>query len=131
MIFVDTGAWYASAIPDDDNQESASVWLDRNLEPLVTTDYIIDETLTLLKIRGYQDIASEMGELLFAGELAEIILVSEYDFNQPWQTFRQFRDKQWSFTDCVSKVIMEKLNIDRAFTFDHHFRQFGSVQVVP
>jgi predicted nucleic acid-binding protein len=48
-----------------------------------------------------------------------------------WETFRQFDDKSWSFTDCTSKVVMEQLNIKVAFAFDHHFQQFGTVQVVP
>jgi predicted nucleic acid-binding protein len=47
MIFVDTGAWYASAVPDDDDHPAARNWLDGNTLPLLTTDYVIDETLTL------------------------------------------------------------------------------------
>ena len=39
--------------------------------------------------------------------------------------------KGWSFTDCTSKVIMERLNISTAFSFDEHFEQFGSVIRVP
>jgi len=48
-----------------------------------------------------------------------------------WEVFRQFRDKQWSFTDCVSRVVIERLSIPAAFAFDEHFRQFGNVAVVP
>ncbi len=48
-----------------------------------------------------------------------------------WETFRQFSDKGRSFTDCSSKVVMERLGITQAFAFDQHFRQFGSVTVVP
>jgi hypothetical protein len=72
-----------------------------------------------------------LGETLFAGELADIVLITEDDIQQAWRTFRQFRDEEWSFTDCTSKAIMERLGITRAFAFDHHFRQFGAVIVVP
>ena len=44
---------------------------------------------------------------------------------------RQYQDKGWSFTDCVSRVIMQRLDIRTAFAFDDHFRQFGTVTVVP
>ena len=44
---------------------------------------------------------------------------------------RRFRDKNWSFTDCTSRMVMEKLAIGTAFAFDQHFRQFGTVSVVP
>lgn len=40
-------------------------------------------------------------------------------------------DKNWSFTDCTSKVVMEQLGVKAAFAFDHHFHQFGTIQVVP
>jgi len=45
--------------------------------------------------------------------------------------FRDYADKRWSFTDCTSKVVMERLGIRTAFAFDHHFKQFGDVKVVP
>jgi predicted nucleic acid-binding protein len=125
MIFVDIGAWYASVVPDDDNHPAARNWLDGNAQPLVTTDYVMDETLTLFKMRGYASVAMEWGEMLLTGELADIILITEDDIQQAWHTFRQFHDKAWSFTDCTSKVIMQRLGITRAFAFDHHFRQFG------
>ncbi len=41
--------------------------------------------------------------------------------------FRRYQDKQWSFTDCTSKVLIERLGIAEAFAFDHHFEQFGTV----
>ena len=131
MIFVDTGAWYASTVPDDVNYLAARNWLQANTQPLLTTDYVLDETLTLLKMRGYAALAMELGETLLAGELADIVLITEEDLQAAWRTFRQFRDKPWSFTDCTCKVIMERLHITHAFAFDQHFRQFGTVTVVP
>ena len=41
------------------------------------------------------------------------------------------RDKEWSFTDCVSRAVIERLGITTAVAFDEHFRQFGTVIVVP
>ena len=131
MIFVDTGAWYAGAVPDDDNYPMARRWLDGNAQPLLTTDYVVDETLTLLKMRGHAPLALDLGEAMFAGELADIILITEDDIQQAWRVFQQFRDKAWSFTDCTSKVVMERLGVAQAFSFDRHFRQFGSVDIVP
>ena len=49
-----------------------------------------------------------------------------------WEVFRRFSDKRWSFTDCTSKVVMDRLGIaGPCLAFDQHFRQFGSIQVVP
>jgi hypothetical protein len=30
-----------------------------------------------------------------------------------------------------SKVVMARLRVSRAFSFDRHFRQFGSIDVAP
>jgi uncharacterized protein len=131
MVFVDTGAWYACTVPDDENHQKAQDWLRANAQSLLTTDYVVDETLTLLKVRGHATLALDLGKALFAAELADIVLVTEEDIQQAWQTFRRFQDKDWSFTDCTSKVVMERLHAVEAFSFDHHFRQFGSINVVP
>ncbi len=53
MIFVDTSAWYASVVPTDPNHAAAAAWLKGNQLPLLTTDYVVDEILTLLKMRGH------------------------------------------------------------------------------
>ena len=131
MIFVDTGAWFASIVPSDIDHASASHWLNQNAEPLLTTDYIIDETLTLLRARGESTRAIRLGEQFFSGALAKVHFLTEDEILRTWEVFRKFSDKEWSFTDCSSKVVMEKLGITHAFCFDHHFAQFGSAVVVP
>jgi len=57
--------------------------------------------------------------------------LTEADVVLSWQTFRQFSDKEGGFTDCTSKVVIDKLHLRQAFAFDHHFHRFGSVQIVP
>jgi len=131
MIFVDTGAWYASLVPTDPDHATAVQWLATNHSPLLTTDYVIDETLTLLRARGERKRALLVGTRFFRHDLAEIHKITSADLTLAWETFEQFDDKGWSFTDCTSKVVMEQLGIKLAFAFDHHFHQFGTVQVVP
>ena len=52
MIFVDTGTWFAAFVPNDFDHAAADAWLSRNNDLLVTTDYVVDELLTLMKCRG-------------------------------------------------------------------------------
>ena len=131
MIFVATGAWYASLVPTDPDHLRAVQWLAENHSPLITTDYVIDETLTLLRVRGERKRALLLGARFFQHELVEIHKITTADLSLAWETFEQFDDKNWSFTDCTSKVVMEQLGIHKAFAFDHHFHQFGTIQVVP
>jgi hypothetical protein len=132
-IFVDTGAWFSCTVPSDPNYTSARTWKEQN-QPhyqFFTTDYVIDETLTLLRARGEFRRAIALGEAFFSNTLAQIHYLTQDDIQATWEIFRKFSDKEWSFTDCSSKIIIEKFGIKEAFTFDEHFKQFGSVIVVP
>ena len=131
MIFVDTGAWFALIVPTDPDHQAAAAWFGANREPVLTSDYVVDETLTLLRARGEHCRAVAMGRLFFAGKIGRVHHLSEADVREAWRVFERFSDKGWSFTDCTSKHLMEQFGITRAFAFDGHFRQFGSVSVCP
>lgn len=131
MIFVDTSAWYASSSTRDVNHQAANSVLLSLRESIVTSDYVVDETLTLLRSRNEDQHAIAFGTALIVGSFAQIVRIEEQDFRQAWELFRRYHDKAWSFTDCTSRVIMERLGIQRAFAFDDHFCQFGTVTVLP
>ncbi len=131
MIFVDSSAWFARYTPRDKFHQAARDFLQNDHELLLTTDYVVDETLTLFKARNNYDRALLVGPQLLAGELADLVWVEPKDVQAAWDVYERFRDKAWSFTDCVSYVIIQRLEIRRALAFDDHFRQFGMVEVVP
>lgn len=130
-VFVDTGAWFARFVASDLDHPAAHGWFDQNTRPLVTTDYVVDELLTLLKMRGEFSIALAVGPRLLCEDICDLIWVTPADFNTAWGIFSTHQDKGWSFNDCVSRVVIERLAIDTAVAFDSHFRQFGMVTVVP
>jgi uncharacterized protein len=129
-IFVDTGAWYAASVPSDPDHAAASAFLRSNVERLVTSDYIYDELLTLFRARGDLDRARDWVAQTEQGR-CDIVQVTPADVRAATEIFFRYADKAWSFTDCTSLVVMERLAITRAFSFDDHFRQFGTVVVVP
>jgi predicted nucleic acid-binding protein len=131
MIFADTGALFAAFVPNDPDHDAADAWLAANREPLLTTDYIVDELLTLLKMRREFQRALHLGPKLLGEEVILMEWVLPEDVQRAWEVFQSYQDKEWSFTDCVSRVVMERLGIQTAFAFDKHFRQFGTVNVVP
>ena len=87
--------------------------------------------MTLLRVRKEATLALTLGKQFFHGQLASVHFLTEQELREAWQVFRQCGDKEWSFADCTSKVIVEKLGLATAFAFDRHFRQFGTFQVVP
>ena len=106
-------------------------WLATNAAPLVTTDYVIDALMTLRKMRGEYQRALRLGARLFAGAIARLVGVVPDDVQEAWTIFQRYQDKGRSFTDCGSRVIMQRLAMQTACAFDEDFRQFGTVTVVP
>lgn len=41
------------------------------------------------------------------------------------ELFLSRRDKEWSLTDCISFVVLQREGISDALTGDHHFEQAG------
>ena len=130
-VFVDTGAWFAYFLRRDPDHSAARQWMAGNEFSLDTSDYVLDELFTLLKMRESHAIAVAAGKVLTGQKICRIVRITSDDFANAWQVFVQFRDKGWSFTDCTSKVVMERLHISTAFSFDEHFEQFRSVVRVP
>jgi uncharacterized protein len=129
-VFVDTGAWFAASVPTDPDHVAASEFMRSNTQRLVTSDCIYDELLTLFRSRGKMDRAQDWVNQV-RQRRCEIVRLTRDDIRQATDLYFAFADKRWSFTDCTSRVVMERLGIRRAFAFDEHFHQFGTVSVVP
>src|SRR5215204_4237754 len=121
MVFVDTGCWYAFTVPTDPGHSAVASWLRSNRLGVVTTDFVVDETLTLLRARGESDRAVTFGRRFF--DLAEIAIryVDGSELRRAWEIFRDQPLRQWSFTDCTSKAVIERMHIKHVLTFGHHF----------
>jgi uncharacterized protein len=67
MIFMDTSAWFATYSRRDVNHNAALQAVRSLNELLVTSDYIVDETLTLLRARGENRRAIAFGKRVIDG----------------------------------------------------------------
>jgi predicted nucleic acid-binding protein len=131
MIFVDTSVWYPAYVSEDVDHSMAAALLAAPSDRLVTTDYIVDELLTLMVARGQRRVATEIGGKFLVGNFCQIVWIERDDAFAAWQILDKFDDKSWSFTDCVSYAVKKRLGIKKAFSLDDHFRQFGIVSVHP
>jgi hypothetical protein len=130
MDFVDASAWFAYFLPNDPDHQRVRACFRSSRRPLVSTDYCVDETLTLLAARGELRRALEAGRAFFHEEVAQLHFVTAAQIRRAWLLFQQRAAAGWSFTDCTSKVVIDELEIKTAVALDAHFRQFG-VEVVP
>ena len=91
----------------------------------LTTDYIVDETTTLLLVRHSHAAAADFLKTTLESKSLRLEWIDSERFHAAGELFRRHDDKEWSFTDCVSFVLMHELRIHDSFTTDHHFRQAG------
>lgn len=127
-LFVDTSGWVALFNQRDRNHKAAKeLWerLVRKRPSLYTSDYIIDETITLLRVRGGFEVAKKGGQNLFGSRILSLLKVSYSELLESWELFQKYPEHGFSFTDCTSFVLMKKNGIDYAFTFDKHFSILG------
>ncbi len=131
FIFVDTSAWYALADTSDAHHPAATQFIHTLTTPLVTSTYILDETVTLLRSHLGHAMARSFGERLRQEQIALLLRITEPDEQRAWDIFVRYDDKEFSFTDCTSFALMERLHFDTVFAFDEDFRQYGQFVVVP
>jgi len=131
-VFVDTWGWCALGYRADRRHASAVEFyrsLRQSAAPLFTSDYVLDEVLTLLYRRASHAEATRFAEgVLAAAALGHVTVerVTAERFAQAWALRRQFDDKpNISFTDLTSMVIMQERHIVQVFTEDAHFLQVG------
>lgn len=130
QILVDTSAFYALADSADPAHAASREFLESNQVPLVTTNYVFAETLSLLTKRLGKDAAVRFGTGLRASEMIRLFrLPRDYD-EDSWKEFLRFRDKGFDFIDSTCFVVMQRLGMETAFSFDRHFVQRG-FRVVP
>jgi uncharacterized protein len=121
-LFVDTSIWYAAADSSDAANARAKAIL-RTGGPLVTTDYVLSETWTLIRHRINRKAAERFWEGLRSG-VALIEVAGAADLEAAWQIGTAYRDRDFSFVDRTSFAVMRRLGIEHAASLDDDFAIF-------
>ena len=132
-LFVDTGGWLACADGADPGHVRACAARDAAIEAgqvLVTTDFVVDEALTIIRFRLGLDPAEAWWRQIDRSSRLRWERIDSNRFETARQLFFQHRDKDFSFTDCTSFAVMRDIRLTHALTTDRHFRQMG-FQIVP
>ena len=127
-IFVDTGGFYALLVKKDGMHKKAQDLLEegaRKKTGFVTTDYVLDETATLLKARGHAHLLARFFETVFASRACRTEWMDPARFDQTQSLFLKHADHDWSFTDCFSFVVMRQRRLRDALSKDGHFVEAG------
>lgn len=127
-VFIDTGFLIAVEMVQDQHHSAAiDAWRRILLSPpeLVTTSFVVAELVTFFVSRGRHAKAVELAENLRSSSAVRLIHVDEELFNAGFEYLKRRPDKQFSLTDCISFVVMNRMAIGEALAFDAHFEQAG------
>jgi predicted nucleic acid-binding protein len=120
-IFVDTSGFVALTDKRDQHHARAKRFfrlLARTRKPFVTSTYVADEVITLVRMRIGHAVAVEVGNAILGSKWCRMLDVDEQLRASAWTIFTRYKDQEFSFTACTSFSIMRALGLDEAFTFD-------------
>jgi predicted nucleic acid-binding protein len=126
--------WDSSAIlallDADDADHARAVTVARQLaaerRPCFVTNYVEVEAHALLVRKLGRALAREW---LLTGGLPVVRALPEEE-QHAREILVRHTDKDWTLCDAISFAILDARHVARAFTFDHHFRQYGRFQVL-
>jgi predicted nucleic acid-binding protein len=128
VIFVDTSAFIARYLARNQFHNTASdYWktLASSSVACVTSNFVVDEVVTLLSRRTTAHFAAQRARQIYASRVLHILRPDEADKTSAVVVLEQYADREISFTDCVSFALMKRHGITEAFTFDAHFATAG------
>jgi predicted nucleic acid-binding protein len=127
-IFVDTSGFYAMLVKTDDKHLAVAAVLAearRRHRKFVTTEHVLDETATLVKMRGFVRLLPEFFERFHDSSAFRIEWTDPDRFFKAWKFFLKRADQEWSFTDCLSFHAMTELRLRDVLSKDAHFAHAG------
>lgn len=125
-VFVDTSAFYAFLDGSDDYHEDALRDFRRAQADgwrLVTTNYVLQESWTLIQARLGWDAVDAWRDRLVP--LCDVIWVDRSLHAQGEARCRQARERRLSLTDCVSFEAMRREGVRSFLGADEHFLREG------
>lgn len=135
-LFIDTGAFFAAAVDDDDNHQRASAVFkaiaagDLPYRPLYTNRYVLAELATLTLGRAGHAAAVDTLDRIRGSPTFNVEPVSEATFTSTCEQFARYDDQEISFFDHVTGVMACDRDVEHIFTFDpDDFRTLGFIAV--
>jgi predicted nucleic acid-binding protein len=127
-LFADSAAWIA--LYDDRDKyhavaRDAFLRLTSRAVVFVITDYVIAEAATLILYRAGHARAVRFGEWALHSPNIRQVRIDAGLWDEAWRLFKKYDDKEFSFVDCASFIVMRREHLVDAFTFDRHFEQMG------
>ena len=128
MRFVDTSFWVALLLSKDEHHEEARLLWKEDVGPLLCTNHVVGETWTFLRRRaGHVSAVAFLDAVRGSGRVA-LCHVEEEAEDEALRWLRRHDEREYSFVDATSFVVMRRRRLTEALAFDGDFQAAGFVE---
>lgn len=130
IVFADT-FYYLALVNPADSAHSRSVAFSRQADvQIVTTAWVVQELADALAPARTRSVFGRVLTAIRADSRTVLLAPDSTTWQTGLQRYAERPDKDWSLTDCISFLVMERRGLREALTGDHHFRQAGFVALL-
>lgn len=129
-VLIDTGVFFAhhdrAAVRHDRATDAMEAVFAGELGRPYTSDYVLDETITLTRTRteSHEAALTVANRILGRDEypsLVELLRIDRDLLDETIETFERYDDQSLSFTDASTIALVETRDIDAVLSFDDDF----------
>ncbi|ERJ07287.1 putative ribonuclease VapC protein [Halorhabdus tiamatea SARL4B] len=129
-VFLDSGLFYALQNERATRHKAAKAAFESVLSSeygrVFTSDYVFDETVTLVRTRtGSYDEAKQVADRILGRgpfpSAIDFLVTDRADFERAVEAFNRYHDHDLSFTDATTIALVEARDIDHVLAFDDDF----------
>ena len=133
LIFADSSGWLGLVNTTDSFHEKATRIYDSKYAEgcnFITHQGILLEVGNSLSGLRFRQSAVGLKNKLEKSHRVEVRQLDDELYEAGWQLYAERTDKNWGIVECISFVLMERLNISEALTADKHFEQAGFIKLL-
>lgn len=129
-VFADAFYYFALLSPSDEAHRRALEFTAGFNGRLFTTAWVLTELADGLAAPEHRQAFTKFHNELRSDPQVVIVPPDADLFDEGLALYADRPDKEWSLSDCISFIIMEREGIAEALTGDHHFEQAGFVALL-
>jgi predicted nucleic acid-binding protein len=128
-VFADT-YYFLALLNKRDEDHAKAIAHAENLDRLTTTEWVLIELADALASSRQRKMFLQTRQELLADPDVRVVSLDGGLQEEGIALYASRADKEWSLTDCISFVVMQREGITQALTGDHHFEQAGFVALL-
>ena len=128
-VFADT-FYFLALLNKNDEAHAKALQYSAQIEQLITTEWVLTELADGLASSRRRSMVLQTRQELSADADVQVIPLDMQLHEEGIRLYASRADKEWSLTDCISFIVMQREAVTEALTGDHHFEQAGFVALL-